>query len=94
MPTFDLSVLGEYALLLLVPGIVETAKKFGLSGNWNLGLSLALGMVFAGLAQANAQGLVPEAALPWISVVVVGLGGALGVSGYYDIFKKFTGNGG
>jgi len=94
MPAFDLSVLGEYALILLVPGIVETAKKFGLSGNWNLGLSIVLGMLFVGLAQANAQGLVPEVALPWISVGVAGLGGALGVSGYYDIFKKFTGNGG
>ena len=81
MPAFDLSVLGEYALILLVPGIVETAKKFGLKGNWNLGLSIVLGMLFVGLAQANAQGLVPEVALPWISVGVAGLGGALAVSG-------------
>ena len=94
MPVFDLSMLGEYALLLLVPGIVETAKKFGLSGNWNLGLSLVLGVLFVGLAQANAQGLVPAVALPWISVVFAGLGGGLAVSGYYDLFRKFTGNGG
>lgn len=93
MPAFDLSLLGEYALLLLIPGIVETAKKFGLKGNWNLGLSLILGALFLGLAQAIAQGLVLEAALPWIKIVVVGLGGALAASGYYDLFRKFTGNG-
>jgi len=94
MPAFDLSILGEYALLVLIPGIVETAKKFGLQGNWCLGLSLVLGAVFLSLSQGLAQGLVPEAALPWINVVVVGIGGALAASGYYDIFKKFTGNGG
>ena len=93
MPAFDLSVLGEYALILLVPGIVETAKKFKLQGNANLALSIVLGMFFVGLAQANAQGLVPEVALPWIRVGIAGLGGGLAVSGYYDIFKKFTGNG-
>ena len=91
MPAFDLTILVEYALLLLVPGIVETAKKFGLKGNWNLGLSLVLGMLFVGLAQANAQGLVPAGALTWIIVVVAGIGGGLAASGYYDMFKKFTG---
>jgi hypothetical protein len=94
MPVFDLSLLGEYALLLLIPGIVETAKKFGLAGNASLGLSLVLGAFFVGLAQAIAQGLVPAAALPWLNVVLVGVGGALAASGYYDLFKKFTGNGG
>ena len=89
MPIFDLNQLGEYAMLLLVPGIVETAKKFGLAGNWLLGLSLVLGVLFVGLAQAIALSLVPEAALPWISVGVVGLGGGLAVSGYYDLAKKF-----
>ena len=94
MPAFDLSILGEYALLLLIPGIVETAKKFGLQGNWCLGLSLVLGAAFLSLAQALAQGLVPAVAYPWINVVVVGIGGALVASGYYDLFRKFTGNGG
>ena len=94
MLPFDLAVLSEYALLLLVPGIVETAKKFGLVGNWCLALSIVLAMVFVSLAQANAQGLVPEVALPWIRVVFAGLGGGLAGSGYYDLFRKFTGNGG
>ena len=94
MPAFDLSFLGEYALLLLIPGVVETAKEFGVSGKASLALSLILGMFFVGLAQAIAQGLVPEMALPWINIAVVGIGGALAASGYYDLFRKFTGNGG
>ena len=93
MPAFDLSFLAEYALLLLIPGVVETAKAFGVSGKASLALSLILGMFFIGLAQAIAQGVVPEAALPWINIGVVGVGGALAASGYYDLFKKFTGNG-
>ena len=93
MPAFDLSLLAEYALLLLIPGVVETAKQFGVSGKGSLALSLILGMFFLGLAQAIAQGVVPEAALPWIKIAVVGIGGALAASGYYDLFRKFTGNG-
>ena len=93
MLAFDLSFLGEYALLLLIPGVVETAKEFGVSGKGSLALSLILGMFFVGLAQAIAQGLVPEVALPWINIAVVGIGGALAASGYYDLFRKFTGNG-
>ena len=87
MPAFDLSFLGEYALLLLIPGVVETAKEFGVSGKASLALSLVLGAFFVGLAQALAQGLVPEVAL-------VGVGGALAAIGYYDLFRKVTGNGG
>lgn len=89
MNEFDLSQLALYAMMLLVPGLVEKAKAFGLQGNWCLGLSLLLGFIFVGLAQAIAQGLVPDGALPWIAVVVSGLGGALGVSGYYDLAKRF-----
>ena len=89
MPQFDLTQLAMYAMMLLVPGIVETAKKFGVNGNGSLALSLALGFLFVGLAQAISQALVPEVALPWIAVAVSGLGGALGVSGYYDLAKKF-----
>lgn len=89
MPDFDLSQLALYAMMLLVPGLVETAKKFGLSGNANLALSLVLGFFFVGLAQAISQGLLPEASLPWIKVFVGGLGGALGVSGYYDLAIRF-----
>jgi len=85
----DLSVLGEYAILLLVPGLVETSKKFGLAGNWLLLESLLLGFLLVGLSQAIIEGLIPAVALPWIRVTLIGLGGALAVSGYYDLFKKF-----
>jgi hypothetical protein len=82
--------IGGIALLVLVPGIVETAKKFGVVGNWSLALSLALGFVFVGLAQAIQTNLIPAVAIPWITVVVVGLGGSLAASGYYDLAKRFS----
>lgn len=87
---FDMSMLAEFAMLVLIPGIVETAKKLGIQDRGSLILSLVLGFVFIGLAQAIAENLVPAVAIPWISVVVVGLGGSLAVSGYYDMVKKFV----
>lgn len=91
MPEFDLSQLALYAMLLLVPGIVETSKKFGVKGNACLALSLALGFLFVGLAQAISQNLLPESWLPWVKVFFAGLGGGLGVSGYYDLAVRFFG---
>ena len=91
---FEISKLAEYALVLLIPGIVETAKKFGLKGNANLVLAILLGFLFVALAEAINLGLLPPAAIPWIRVVVMGLGGAVAMAGYYDLFKKWFGRGG
>ena len=88
---FDWSMLTDFALLVLIPGIVETAKKFGLAGNGALVLSLALGFAFVALAETVTQGLMPEAVLPWLRVALMGIGGALAASGYYDLAKKFFG---
>jgi len=88
---FDWSTLADFALLVLIPGIVETAKKFGLKGNGALVLSLALGFVFVALAETITQGLIPDVALPWLRVALIGIGGALAASGYYDLAKKFFG---
>ena len=90
MLEFDVSALAEFAILVLIPGIVETAKKLGIKDQGSLILSLVLGFLFVGLAQAITEGLIPQVAVPWINVVVVGLGGALSVSGYYDIVKRFV----
>lgn len=81
--------IGGVAILPLVIGLVEFAKKFGLAGNALTGLSAALGFVFIALAYAIETGLMPEAAVPWIALVVVGLGGGLAASGLYDLGKKF-----
>ena len=43
--------------------------------------------------EAVSLGRVPEVVLPWVRVVVMAIGGALSVSGSYDLIRKFTGDG-
>jgi len=94
--SFQFSDLSYFLILALIPGIVETAKKWGwmASGNRPLLLALVLGFFFVGFAEAISLELVPEVVLPWVRVLVMGIAGALSVSGSYDLIKKFTGNGG
>lgn len=84
----DKVTIAGISLLLLIPGIVEAAKEFGIGGKASLALSLGLGVLFFGLAQAIGGGLIPAPYLPWIDVVVYGLGGGLAVSGYYDLVRR------
>ena len=64
------------------------AKRLGISGQGSFIMALVCGVVFGALYQAMNTGLVPEAALPWIRVVIVGLGFAVAATGLYDIGKK------
>jgi hypothetical protein len=82
--------LAGVAIIPLVLGIVEFAKKLGLRGEGSLVLAVVLGFVFSGLVHAMGTGLIPEAAVPWISMVIVGLAGGLGAAGLYDLGKKWT----
>ena len=93
---FAFSPLSYFLIVALIPGLVQTAKKWEWVsvGNRPLVLSLALGFFFVGFAEAITAGLVPDAVLPWVRVVVMAIAGALSVSGYFDLVKKFTGNGG
>ena len=79
MPDFDFSQLaiGGVALVYLIPRLIEFIKKTtGLHGKARIWLiSGGLGFGFAAFAAAVNQGLVPEAALPWVNVAMVGLGG-------------------
>jgi hypothetical protein len=84
----DKVTIAGISLLLLIPGIVEAAKVFGVKGKASRALSLGLGVLFFGLAQAIGGGLIPAAWLPWIKVVVYGLSGGLAVSGYYDLVRR------
>ena len=83
----DLAIAGV-SLIPLILGWVEVAKKLGVKGNWSLILALVLGAGFTGLWQAMGSGLVPDGAVPWINVVVVGLGGALAAGGLYDVGQR------
>ena len=80
--------IGGVSLLALVPGIVEFAKSaFAVKDRAAEALTVGLGIGFIGLAQAISLNLVPDAAMPWITVAVVGLGGGLAIAGYYKLVK-------
>jgi len=86
---FDLSALGVFALTVLIPGIVQSAKEhFGVKGKGAFLLSAILGIVFVGLGEAINQGVVPAPWKPWITIVVIGLAGGLAAAGYYDLLLK------
>ena len=80
------------AIIPLVLGLVEFAKKLGLQGNGSLVLSVALGFVFSGIVYAIQSGLIPEVAVPYITLVIVALSGGLGAAGLYDLGKKWSGS--
>ena len=87
---FGQLAIGGVNLILLVLGWVEAAKRLGISGQGSFIMALFCGALFAGLWQAMNTGLVPEAALPWIRVVIVGLGGGVAATGIYDLGKKMV----
>jgi hypothetical protein len=82
--------IGGVTLFLLVLGIVEAAKKFGISGNGAFALSLILGVIFAALAQAINLGTIPASWLPIVEIIVVGLAGGLATTGLYDFAKRLS----
>ena len=78
------------AIIPLVLGCVEFAKKLGVNGNASLVLSVVLGFVFSGVVYAVQSGIVPDTVVPYINLVVVALSGSLGAAGLYDLGKKWT----
>jgi len=80
--------IGGVTLLALVIGIVEASKQFGAKGGTCKALALALGFVFVALASTMERELIPAGAVPYVEIVVVGLGGALAATGIYDLIRK------
>ncbi len=71
--------------LVIVFGLVEFAKKFGISGQKLTALSMVLGVVigvFYKLGQKYA------AVGEWFNVVMFGLAVGLAASGIYDFMKR------
>ena len=85
----DLAIGGVLVLALIV-GIVEFAKRFGLDGNGNVILTFVLAFLFGGLALAIQEGLIPEAALLWIELVVGAISFALAACGLHEVGKRFS----
>ena len=85
--------IGGVQVLVLVVGIVEACKRFGLQGKGAFGLALGLGFAFVGMASAIEMGVVPAEWVPYVEIVAKGLGGALAATGIYDLVCKVAGRG-
>lgn len=79
-------VINNIALIPVVLGLVQFAKKLGVSGNMLTAISAVLGVAFGCLYQIGQ--LYPEAQV-WINVVVYGLAIGLSTSGLYDLSKTY-----
>ena len=83
--SLETMVLGPVGVILLVLGLVEAAKQFGVSGKGSFALALGLGFVFAAYLEALAQGFIPPIVQSAVSILVVGIGGGLAATGLYDL---------
>ncbi len=76
-----------FSTLLIVAGIVELFKKFNVSGNWLVVISMLVGTIFGVVYQLY---ILYPAAQAWIEVGYFGIGMGLGASGLYSITKRMT----
>jgi hypothetical protein len=80
-------LVGGIPLLVVIFGLVEFIKSFGLKGHWLTASSLALGLAF-GTAYKIAESGVPASFSGWFVLVVFGLALGLITSGFYDFADK------
>jgi len=81
----DRFVLNPATLLVLIFGLVEYVKGFGLQGNTLRLLSLFIGLSLA--VAFKLRELYPPASV-WIEIVFFGLAAGLAASGMYDFLKS------
>lgn len=80
------AIVAGLPLVLVVLGLVEWAKRLGLSGKPVVLVSMAIGLVL-GLAYQISMGM-PSEFSGWFSASVYGLGLGLVASGIYDVGKS------
>ena len=73
------------SIILLIVGLVELVKKFGVEGNKLTAISVVVGIVVG--VGFKLYSMIPAAA-PWIEVAVVGLAFGLAATGLYDLAKN------
>ncbi len=84
------STIGVIGVPLLIIGIVEALKEFGVAGKWLRVAALALGVFFTGLAIAVSESFIPVDIQPYVLGAVSSLAGGLDAMGYYSLFKRVT----
>lgn len=80
---FTQAVVNGIPLMLIIVGLVEFAKKFGLEGKMCVALSMVLGLIFGVLYQLSTASI-PIDLAGYLSVAIYGLGMGLSASGLYD----------
>lgn len=83
--------IGTIAIPLLIVGLVEAAKEFGVAGKASRALALGLGVFFGSLAYGIAENLIPAEYVPYIVWVVTSIASGLVAMGYYSLAKRFVG---
>lgn len=83
---FDNIVVAGIPLLVIVIGLVQFIKGFGLAGNAVKSLSLAIGLVLGGGYQYSIAA--PADFAGWFALAIFGLGLGLVASGLYDANQK------
>jgi hypothetical protein len=86
---FTALVVGGVPLVVVIFGLVEFAKKFGLKGNWLTILSMLLG-VGLGIGYKISESGVPVGFPAWFGVCVFSLALGLVASGIYDFANART----
>jgi hypothetical protein len=80
--------LSPFLLIAMIGGLVELAKRLGISGNGSLVLSLVLGVVLGVGFQVTTE--IPTSPAQWFAVMCFGLLFGLVTSGLYDLGKRLT----
>lgn len=70
-------------LILIVFGLVEICKRFGIRGDWLTAASVFLGVLLY-VAYSLTQSGSPASVGGWLAVIVTGLAYGLTASGVYD----------
>jgi hypothetical protein len=80
-------LVGGIPLLIVIFGLVEFSKSFGLKGHWLTVVSMLLGLLFGTAYQISKTGT-PRSFAEWFGLVVFGLALGLITSGFYDFADK------
>lgn len=82
--------IGKFEIGLLIVGIVEVFKLWGVNGKWSLGIALGLGLLMFGYGAAAEAGLISEVVATWVTVIARAIGYTLAVPGLYKLGKRAT----
>lgn len=85
----DMELFGV-SIPILIFGIVEAAKDFGVTGTRSKFLALLTGIILVGITIAIEEVLIAESAIPYIKVALISVSGSLATMGYYDFLKGRT----